>query len=73
MVTIYERPNCISCEQTKRYLDLHGIDYQIKTLTEEAAREAADSGWSSAPLVYANGTMWGGFSIERMKQHILEA
>jgi glutaredoxin-like protein NrdH len=73
MINIYTLPDCISCEQTKRYLDLRGVEYNVMQLKEEKAQEARDAGWGSAPIVEANGVMWGGFSIERMKEHILEA
>lgn len=35
MLTVYEKDNCQSCLFTKRTLSKHGVDYEVKPITEE--------------------------------------
>ena len=49
MLTVYEKDNCQACLFTKRTLSKHGVDYEVKPITEEVLAHAAELGFKSAP------------------------
>lgn len=54
-VTVYSKPSCVQCLGVYRYLDNHGIEYNIIDMSEdEAALENAKAlGYLQAPVVIA--------------------
>lgn len=69
-ITVYTKPKCNSCNQTKRRLDKHGIDYETVDVTEDAAaREFVTDrlGYRQMPVVVVDeNTHWSGFRIEAL-------
>ena len=65
MTTVYTNPGCTPCEQTKRYLDLHGVPYTTVDLSqdEEALKMVVSMGYSSAPVVITDNKSWSGFRL----------
>lgn len=63
-VTVYSKPNCVQCEQTKKFLDRKGVDYTVVDLTEdaEALSKVKSLGFSSAPIVETEHDTWAGFN-----------
>ena len=67
-VTVYTNPNCVQCDQTKRYLDKKEIPYNVVDLStdEEALKMVLDMGYKSAPVVIAGKDSWSGFRLTKL-------
>ena len=67
-VTIYTNPNCVQCDQTKRYLDRVGIDYKTVDLSTnpEALEMVLEMGHKSAPVVITDKDNWSGFRLTKL-------
>ncbi|OZF25744.1 NrdH-redoxin [Rhodococcus sp. 14-2496-1d] len=69
-ITVYTKPKCNSCDQTKRRSDKHGIEYETVDVTEDdAAREFVTDrlGYRQMPVVVVDeNTHWSGFQIEAL-------
>ncbi|CCQ18090.1 Glutaredoxin-like protein NrdH [Rhodococcus sp. AW25M09] len=67
-ITVYTKPECNNCDQTKRRLNKHGIDYTTVDVTEDvAAREFVTDGlgYRQMPVVVVDeNTHWSGFRID---------
>ena len=72
-ITVYTKPNCIQCEQTKSILDQNNIIYNVVDLTEndEAKNMVLSMGFRSAPVVITKNDRWSGFKIEKLKSLIM--
>lgn len=70
MIKIYTNENCNQCEQTKRYLDNAGIEYEVKPFAEhpDELKKFIDMGFRSAPIVESDTHVWQGFDIERLTE-----
>jgi len=68
-ITVYTKPQCPQCEQTKKWLDGRGIAYETRDVTaDEGAREEALAlGYLGAPVVVAGDHHWSGFRLDRLK------
>lgn len=68
MVTVYTKPQCPQCDQTKKYLDREGVEYVTVDLTEdpEAMKKVVDMGFASAPVVITETDQWAGFKLDRL-------
>ncbi|WP_182359453.1 glutaredoxin domain-containing protein [Tomitella gaofuii] len=69
MVTVYTKPNCQPCRQTKRALDKRNVPYEEVNILEsdEGQRVARTMGFTSAPVVVADGAgTWCGFKPDRI-------
>ena len=68
MITVYTKPECVQCEQTKRFLDRHNMEYNTIDLTqdEEALKKVLDMGYSSAPVVITEHESWSGFRLTKL-------
>jgi glutaredoxin-like protein NrdH len=68
MVTVYTKPNCIQCTQTKKALTKKGISYKIIDVTEnlEAYNKVVSMGFKSAPVVVTNNEAWAGFQPDKI-------
>lgn len=68
-VTVYTKPLCPQCEQTKKLLTSKGIPFVTRDVTADPA--ALDVvlalGYTSAPVVVADGEHWSGFRLDRLK------
>lgn len=67
-VTVYTMPNCVQCEQSKRYLDTKKVDYSVVDISEnsEAYEYVTSLGYKSAPVIIAGNDHWSGFRLERL-------
>lgn len=68
-VTVYTKPSCVQCEQTKKWLDGRGIAYETRDVTvdEGAWEEALALGYLGAPVVVVGTEHWSGFRLDRLK------
>ncbi len=69
MVTVYTNPNCTQCEQTKKFLDKEGIEYDVISFVDdtEALKRFIDMGFKAAPIVVTDNDTWSGFKIDKLK------
>lgn len=68
-VIVYSNPNCVQCEQTKKYLTLKGIEFEAKMIADspEVNEIIEANGYKSAPVVVLpNGSSWSGFRLDKM-------
>ena len=67
-ITVYTMPNCVQCEQSKRYLDTKQVEYSVVDISEDSkAYEFVTSlGYKSAPIIVAGNDHWSGFRLERL-------
>lgn len=73
-ITVYSKPACVQCTATYRWLDKHGLDYEVIDLATDPAAFAAVRalGHLSAPVVIvraADGSTedhWSGFRPDRI-------
>ncbi|OAK53999.1 glutaredoxin family protein [Rhodococcoides kyotonense] len=69
-ITVYTKPECNKCDQTKRRLNKHGIEYTTVDVTEDAAaREFVTDGlgYRQMPVVVVDeNTHWSGFRIDAL-------
>jgi glutaredoxin-like protein NrdH len=69
-ITIYTNPNCVQCDQTKRYFNQKEIPYETVDLSQdqEALTMVLELGFKSAPVVITDTDKWSGFRLERLHQ-----
>lgn len=67
-VTVYTKPQCVQCDQTKKYLDRNGIEYAVVDLMEDAdaLKEVTAMGFASAPVVVTDTDQWSGFKLHKL-------
>ena len=68
-ITVYSNPNCVQCEQTKRYLSLHEVEFESKMIEDspEVFAIIEANNYKAAPVVVVdNGTSWSGFRLEKL-------
>lgn len=70
-VTVYSKPRCSQCEDTKRLLKKKGIEYEEINLAQNP--DALDYvkntlGFTQAPVVDAGNAVWSGFKPERIEK-----
>jgi glutaredoxin-like protein NrdH len=68
MTTVYTTPNCVQCNQTKKYLDRENVPYTTVDLTQD--QEAMDMitglGFKSVPVVITETDKWAGFKLDKL-------
>ncbi len=69
-VTVYTNPNCVQCEQTKKYLDKEGIEYTVENLQSDENYdklvEFVNQGFKAAPIVVTDTETWSGFKPDKL-------
>ena len=75
-VTIYSKDNCVQCRATMRYLDKHGVPYDVES-ADENAQMLHNKGFTQAPVVVVYGPggstlSWSGYNIGRL-QNLVES
>lgn len=74
-ITVYSKPNCIQCEQTKKLLNKIEADYTVIDVTqdEEAYNYITNRlGYKAAPVIVVEdeegltGDSWSGFNPEKI-------
>ena len=66
-ITVWELPNCVQCNQTKREFDKRGIVYTTRKLTPKAVDRFLALGFTSAPIVETDAKRWAGFRLDKIK------
>ena len=68
-ITVWTKPNCVQCEQTKREFDKRGIVYQEKRLdkSSKAVDRFLELGLMAAPIVETDDRRWSGFRLGRIQ------
>lgn len=74
-ITLWEKPNCVQCQQTKREFDKRGIVYRVKRLdrSPKAVDRFISLGLIAAPIVETDDRRWSGFRLNRiisLEQHL---
>lgn len=69
-VTVYTTPNCVQCEQTKRYLNVNEVEYSVVDLSEnpEALQMVLDLGFTASPVVITDDENWSGFKLDNLSK-----
>lgn len=76
-ITVYSQPACVQCNATYRWLDKHGLAYEVIDVTTDVAALAALAavralGYLRAPVIIvrdADGSVaahWSGFDPDRI-------
>jgi glutaredoxin-like protein NrdH len=70
MVIVYSNPNCVQCEQTKKYLTLKNIEFETKMISDspEIMPLIEEKGYRSAPVVVAGDDSWAGFRLDKLSE-----
>ena len=74
-IVVWELPNCVQCQQTKKEFDKRGIIYTSKRLDKSAKATARfrELGLLQAPIVKTDTKRWSGFRLDKIKsleQHL---
>ena len=69
VVTLWTKPNCVQCMQTKKEFDREGIIYREKRLdrSPKAVARFQEMGFLSAPIVESDDRRWAGFRIGKIR------
>lgn len=69
VVTVWEKPNCVQCMQTKRVMDQEGIKYRTRRLDKslDAVERFIQMGLTAAPIVETDTKRWSGFRLEKIR------
>lgn len=68
-ITLWEKPNCVQCMQTKREFDKRGIIYQVKRLdrSPKAVERFLEMGLLAAPIIETDLKRWSGFRLSKIQ------
>ena len=68
-ISIWIKPQCVQCEQTKKEFDKRGIKYEVRRLdrSAKAIQRFMDMGFSAAPIVETDDRRWSGFRLDKIK------
>jgi len=68
-ITVWEKPNCVQCAQTKKQFDKRGIIYQVRRLdrSPKAVERFLEMGLMAAPIIETDDRRWSGFRLDRIK------
>lgn len=74
-ITVWELPNCVQCQQTKKEFQKRGIIFSTKRLdkSSKAIERFKELGLLQAPIVETDTKRWSGFRLEKIKsleQHL---
>lgn len=63
-VVVYSKPNCMQCEQTKKWLEKKGIEFSVVDMSvdADALEKMKQLGYRQAPVVVAGEDHWAGFN-----------
>jgi glutaredoxin-like protein NrdH len=72
MITVYSNPNCVQCENTKRFLTNNGIEFEAKMLQDspEIMPLIKEKGYKTAPVVTTDTDSWSGFNLSKLNSLI---
>jgi glutaredoxin-like protein NrdH len=68
-ITVYSNPNCVQCEQTKKWLTRNELRFDAKMIEDSPEVQAliAEHKFQSAPVVVAGDKVWSGFRLDHLK------
>jgi glutaredoxin-like protein NrdH len=68
MTTVYTKPACVQCDQTKKLLDKNGLEYTTIDISkdQEAFDKIVAMGFMSAPVVISGNDSWAGFQPDKI-------
>lgn len=68
-ITVYTSPFCVPCEQLKRFLTAHGIEYSIRDLMmdEDAQDRLDEARIRSTPALEVDGQFYAGDALTQEK------
>jgi glutaredoxin-like protein NrdH len=68
-ITVWEKPNCVQCTQTKKEFEKRGIIFTVRRLdrSAKAVQRFLDLGLTAAPIVETDDRRWSGFRLDRIK------
>ena len=63
---------CITCQQTKMFLDMNNVEYEFIDVEQYvAARERlVDLGFAALPVIEVDGEMWSGFDPGKLSKYV---
>lgn len=69
MIKVYTNPNCVQCDQTKKFLDNAELEYEVIDLAsdKESLTRFIEMGFRSAPIVETENDIWSGFKYDKLK------
>lgn len=70
MVTVFSKPKCGQCDDTKTMMGSLGIEYNEIDITKDAAafKQVMSLGFRSAPVVVpVDGEPWAGFQRDKIE------
>lgn len=70
MVTVYTKPSCVQCDQTKRLLKKNGVEFETIDITkdDDALKKILDMGFKAAPVVITDNDAWAGFNPDKINK-----
>ena len=68
-VTVYTNPNCVQCDQTKRWLTKNNINFETALISDSPEIDTLikEKNFLAAPVVVAGEISWSGFRLEKLK------
>jgi glutaredoxin-like protein NrdH len=68
MITVYSKPACVQCEQTKKLLSKNGLEFDVIDITQDpdAYDKVVSMGFMSAPVVITDNDSWAGFKPDKI-------
>ena len=68
-VTVWELPNCVQCNMTKKQFDKLGIIYEVQSLEDNPLilEGFKQQGLMSAPIVTTDTKAWSGFRLYKIQ------
>lgn len=68
MITVYTKPACVQCEQTKKLLTKNGLEFETIDITqnEVAYNTVINMGFLAAPVVVTDDDSWSGFQPDKI-------
>ncbi len=67
-ITVYSKPNCVQCEQTKSFLTRKGIEFNIVDISvdKDALVKVQEMGYRQVPVVVTESEHWSGFQPAKL-------
>lgn len=72
-ITIYSNPNCVQCEQSKKFLERKGVPFEAKMIADSPEAQAIidEHKLQSAPVVLTSeGQVWSGFRLDHLTDYV---
>ena len=72
MITVYSRPQCSQCTQTKKWLEEHYVEYKEINIDhfDEVVRNLVEAGFRLLPVVTDGNTAISGYHPEELEEMI---